>query len=219
MGLVAPLIATALTLAAPASQPSERAFALLSDNRLIELALPSGKIVARRRLGPKPRERIMAGRFLDPAQNRLFVLVSTGTGNDSVAVLDARTTKRLRTYELEPGIRYRGIVIAGERIYAYGGRLGKEVDNATDFREQSAVLTGLELGTGERRVTISIRPPDGHSWWIYWGAAPGDASRIALSYHGGTSGADWIDASWRSSAPARFRRRDPSWAASRRLTG
>ena len=48
MGLVGPLIATALTLAAPSPQPSERAFALLSDNRLIELALPSGKIFPRR---------------------------------------------------------------------------------------------------------------------------------------------------------------------------
>jgi hypothetical protein len=183
MGLVAPLIATALTLAAPSPQPSERAFALLSDNRLLELALPSGKIVARRRLGPKPSERVTAGRFLAPTRDRLFVLVSTGTGSDSIAVLDARTVERLTTYELEPGVRYRGIVLAGERIYAYGGRLG------------TAVLTGLELGTGERRVTITVRPPDGHSWWIYWGAARGDASRMALSYHGGTSGADWIDVS------------------------
>jgi hypothetical protein len=195
MALVAPLIASALALAAPSTQTSERAFALLSNNRLIELALPSGKIVARRRLGPKPLERLTAGRFLAPARDRLFVLVSTGTGNDSIAVLDARTAKRLGTYELEPGVRYRGILIAGERIYAYGGRLGKEVDNATHFREQSAVLTGLELGTGGRRVTITVRPPDGHSWWIYWGAGRGDASRIALSYHGGTSGADWIDVS------------------------
>ncbi len=41
MGLVAPLIATALALAAPSTQTSERAVALLSDNRLIELALPA----------------------------------------------------------------------------------------------------------------------------------------------------------------------------------
>jgi hypothetical protein len=195
MGLVAPLIATVLTLAAPSPQPSERAFALLSDNRLIELALPSGKIVARRRLGPKPRERITAGRFLAPTRDRLFVLVSTGTGSDSIAVLDARTAERRTTYALEPGVRYRGIVLAGELLYAYGGRLGKEVDNATDFREESAVLTGLDIGTGERRVAITVRPPDGHSWWIYWGAARGDASRVALSYHGGTSGADWVDVS------------------------
>jgi hypothetical protein len=79
MGLVAPLIATVLALAGPSAQPSERAVVPLSDNRLIELALPSGKIVVRRRLGPTPRERIEPGRFLAPARDRLFVLVSTGS--------------------------------------------------------------------------------------------------------------------------------------------
>jgi hypothetical protein len=195
MGLVAPLIATAFALAAPSTQTSERAVALLSDNRLIELALPSREDRRAPTTGPEAPRATHGRAVFAPTLDRLFVLLSTGTGNDSIAVLDARTTKRRTTYELEPGVRYRGIVIAGERIYAYGGRPGKEVDSATDFREQSAVLTGLELGTGERRVTITIRPPDGHSWWIYWGAARGDASRIALSYHGGTSGADWIDAS------------------------
>jgi hypothetical protein len=203
MALVAPLIATALALAAPSPQTSERAFALLSDNRLIELALPSGKIVARRRLGPKPRERITPGRFLAPTRDRLFVLVSTGTGNDSIAVLDARTSKRLTTYELEPGVRYRGIVLAGERIFAYGGRLGDEVDKTNHLREESGVLTQLDVANGERRLTVTVRPANGHMWWIYWGAARDDASSIVLSYHGGcypdvtelcTSGADWVDA-------------------------
>ena len=203
MGFVAPLIASALTLAASPPQPSERAFALLSDNRLIELALPSGKIVARRRLGPKPRERITAGRFLAPAQDRLFVLVSTGTGSDSIAVLDARTAKRLTTYVLEPGVRYRGIVLAGELIYAYGRRLGDEVDKTNHLREESGVLTHLDVRDGQRRVTVTVRPANGHMWWIYWGAARDDASSVVLSYHGGcypdaielcTSGADWVDA-------------------------
>jgi len=202
MGL-APLIATALALAAPSAQTSERAFALLSDNRLIELALPSGKIVARRRLGPKPRERITAGRFLAPTRDRLFVLVSTGTGSDSIAVLDAWTAKLLTTYALEPGVRYRGIVLARELIYAYGGRLGDEVDKTNHLREESAVLTHLDVRDGERRLTVTVRPADGHMWWIYWGAARDDASSVVLSYHGGcypdatelcTSGADWVDA-------------------------
>ena len=203
MGFVAPLIATALALASPSPQTSERAFALLSDNHLIELALPSGKIVARRRLGPKPGERLTAGRFLAPTRDRLFVLVSTGTGRDSIAVLDARTAKRRTTYELEPGVRYRGIVLAGELIFAYGSRLGDEVDKTNHLREESGVLTQLDLANGERRRTVTVRPADGRRWWIYWGAARDDASSIVLSYHGGcypaatelcTSGADWVDA-------------------------
>jgi hypothetical protein len=203
MGLVAPFIATVLALAAPSLPSSERAFALLADNRLIELALPSGKIVARRRVGPKPREQITAGRFLAPARDRLFVLVSSGTGSDSIAVFDSRTAKSLTTYALEPGVRYRGIALAGELIYAYGGRLGDEVDKTNHLREESAVLTHLDARDGERRVTVTVRPADGHRWWIYWGAARDDASSVILSYHGGcypnatelcTSGADWVDA-------------------------
>jgi hypothetical protein len=185
MGVVAPLVASALALAAPPAHTNERAVALLSDNRVVQLALPSGKIVARRRLGPKPRERIEAGRFLAPARDRLFVLVSSGTGSDAVAVLDPRTAMRRATWELEPGVRYRGIVLAGELIYAYGGRLGNEVDKANHLREESAVLTELDLATGERRASITVRPGDGHRWWIYWGAARDDASRVVLSYHGG----------------------------------
>jgi len=119
-------------------------------------------------------------------------------------VLDPRTAKRRTTYELEPGVRYRGIVLTGELIYAYGGRLGKEVDKANHVREESAVLTQLDAATGERRATVTVRPADGHMWWIYWGAAREDASRVVLSYHGGcppdstdlcTGGADWLDVS------------------------
>lgn len=203
MGLVAPLMATVLALAAPSTHTDERAVALLSDNRLIELALPSGKIVVRRRLGPKPLERITAGRFLAAARDRLFVLVSTGSGSDSIAVLDLRTGKRRATYALEPGVRYRGIVLAGELIYAYGGRLGDEIDKTNHLREQSGVLTRLDAADGERRLTVTVRPANGHMWWIYWGAARDDASSVVLSYHGGcypdatelcTSGADWVDA-------------------------
>jgi hypothetical protein len=203
MGLIAPLIATVLTLAAPSPQPSERAFALLSDNRLIELALPSGKIVVRRRLGLKPRERIMPGRFLAPTRDQLFVLVSTGMGSDSIAVLDARTAKLRTTYQLEPGVQYRGIVLAGELIFAYGGRLGDEVDKTNHLREESGVLTQLDVRDGERMHTVTVRPANGRRWWIYWGAARDDASSVVLSYHGGcypdatdlcTSGADWVDA-------------------------
>src|SRR6266446_4629770 len=102
---VGALLATALALVSPPAHRSERAVALLSDNRLIELALPSRKIVVRRRLGPKPLERITAGRFLAPARDRLFVLVSTGTGSDSIAVLDVRNARRRATYALEPGVR------------------------------------------------------------------------------------------------------------------
>jgi hypothetical protein len=195
----AAMLASALMFSAPAE---ERAFALLADNRLVQVALPSGKIVARRRVGPKPRGRVEAGRMLTRSDTRLFVLVQTGNATDSVAVVDARTAKLRTRWTLETGVRYRGIVYAGDRLYAYGGRWGREVDTTNHIREQSAVLTQLDAANGQRTASTTVRPAEGHRWWIYWAAANPDATRIALSYHGGcsgealqlcTSGADWVD--------------------------
>jgi hypothetical protein len=195
----AAVLASALALSAPAE---ERAFALLADNRLVGVAVPSGKVVARRRLGPKPRGRVEAGRMLARSDTRLFVLVQTGNTTDSVAVLDVRSAKIRARWVLEPGVRYRGIVYAGDRLHAYGGRSGKEIDTTNHIREQSAVLTQLDAANGQRTASTTIRPAEGHMWWIYRAAANSDATRITLSYHGGcsgeapqlcTSGADWID--------------------------
>ena len=190
--------------AAPAAPAREHAFALLSDNRLVEVALPSGRATARMRLAPGPQGPIGEGRFLafDARDRRLFVLVQTGTGADWVAVVDSRTLNVRARFPLEPEISYRGIVLAGDVLYAYGGRFGREIDTTNHVREESAVLTQLDAANGVIRATSTIRPANGHSWWIYWAAAREDATGIALSYHGGcfgdsvelcTTGADWID--------------------------
>ena len=199
-------------MAASTAPAREHAFALLSDNRLVKVAVPSGRVTARVRLAPMPAGYVTEGRFLvlDARDRRLFVLVQTGAGTDWVAVVDSRTARLRARYALEPGVRYRGIVLAGDLLYAYGGRLGREVDTTNHVREQSAVLTQLDAASGVLHATTTIRPADGHSWWIYWGAARADASRIALSYHGGcfpeaielcTSGADWVDARGTSLTP------------------
>jgi hypothetical protein len=212
VGLLAPLLATALAVTAPAARARQQAFALLSDNRLVEVAVPSGRVAARLRLAAKPAGYVTEGRFLafDARDRRLFVLVQTGAGTDWVAVVDSRTAGLRARYALEPGVGYRGIVLAGDLLYAYGGRLGREVDTTNHVREESAVLTQLDAANGVLRATATIRPADGHSWWIYWGAARPGADRVALSYHGGcfpesislcTSGADWIDVSGASFRP------------------
>jgi hypothetical protein len=212
LAFLAPLLATTLAVTAPAAASREQAFALLADNRLVEVAVPSGHVIATVRLAPKPTGDVSEGRFLatDARDRRLFVLVQTGAGKDWIAVLDSRTAKLRARYELERGVLYRGITLAGDVLYAYGGRLGREVDTTNHAREESAVLTELDEATGMSRGTITVRPADGHSWWIYWGAARGDGSRIALSYHGGcfpesialcTTGADWISVEGASLRP------------------
>lgn len=198
---VAHLIAAALALhPAPASAP-ERAVSLLANNEVVELSLPGGRMLFRRRVGPKPAVAAMqAGRMLARSDRRIFVLVSSAPNPDSVAVLSARSGAILARWRLEPGVRYRGLVFASDRVFAYGGRLGREVDRTNHEREQSAVVTQLDSANGAIVNTTEIRPAEQHSWWVYWGSA--DATRIALSYHGGcfpevvglcTSGADVVD--------------------------
>jgi hypothetical protein len=201
--VVASLFATVLALHAAPAPPAEHAFALLAGNRIAEVALPSGKVVARRRLGPEPGGgQLESGRMLARSDERVFALVPNGKGSDSVAVLDRRTANTLAHWPLETGLRYRGLVFAADRLYAYGGRMGREVDTANHVREESAVVTQLDAANGAISGTSEIRPADGHMWRIYWGAA--EANRLALSYHGGcypevtqlcTSGADSIDVS------------------------
>jgi hypothetical protein len=210
VGLIAPIVAATLAVAAPGPS-TEHAFALLSDNRLVEVAVPSDRVTHRLRLAPKADGYVTEGRFLafDARDRRLFVLVQTGRGADWIAVLDARTAKLRARWALEPGVLYRGIVLAGDLVYAYGGQLGREVDTTNHVREESAVLTELDAANGVTRTTVTVRPAGGHSWWIYWGSARPEG-QIALSYHGGcfpdaialcTSGADLIDAGGTSLRP------------------
>lgn len=203
MGVLARVVAAVLAMQSAPAPPPERAFVLLADNRVIELALPSSKVVARRRVGPRPDVgRPEPGRMLAASDRRIFVLVSSGDGSDSVAVLDRRTARLLARWPLEAGIRYRGIVFTADRLYAYGGRWGREVDTAHHLHEQSAVVTLLDAANGMKIRSTEVRPAEGRMWWIYWASA--DATRVALSYHGGcypdatqlcTSGADVLDLS------------------------
>ncbi len=189
---VAAILASALAVSAPAG---ERAFALLADNRLLQLELPGGKVIARRVLGPKLRERVSPGRMLALGGSRVYALVRTTAGTDSIAVVDARGTRLRARYPLEPDVRYRGILLVQDRLYAFGGRYGRiVVTDPTEVREQDALVTTLDVGSGRVLGTTTVRPADGRAWWILSGTATPDGSRIALSYHGfNTTGADWLE--------------------------
>jgi hypothetical protein len=198
VGVVASLLATVLALQPSPAARQERAVALLADNRVVEVALPSGKVVARRRVGANPQGRVESGRMLAASDTRIFVLVSSGAGSESVAVLDRRTARLVARWALDAGVRYRGNVFASDLLYAYGGCWGREVDTAHHLHEQSAVVTVLDGSNGVSVRTTEVRPADGRMWWIYWGSADA-TTRLALGYHGGcypdatqlcTSGAD-----------------------------
>jgi hypothetical protein len=188
----AAVLASALALSAPTG---ERAFALLADNRLVELALPSGKVTARWALGPKLRGRVSPGRMVALRGSRVFALVQSASGTDSIAVVDSQAARVRVRYLLEPGVRYRGVLLIANRLYAFGGRYGRIVrTDPVEVREQSAVITTLDAVSGRSLGTTTVRSTDGQAWWILSAAARPDGSRIALSYHGfGTTGADWLD--------------------------
>jgi hypothetical protein len=63
VGLIAPIVAATLAVAAPGPS-AEHAVALLSDNRLVEVAVPSGRVTHRLRLSPQPDGYVTEGRFL-----------------------------------------------------------------------------------------------------------------------------------------------------------
>jgi hypothetical protein len=188
----AAVLASALALSGPAD---ERAFALLADNRLVELKLPSGRVSARWALGPKLRGRVSPGRMLALRGSRVFALVQSVSGTDAIAVVDVRATRVRARYLLEPGVRYRGLLLVANRLYAFGGRYGRVVrTDPVEVREQNAVITTLDPSSGRSLGTTTVRNAEGRAWWILSAAARPDGSRIALSYHGfGTTGVDWLD--------------------------
>jgi hypothetical protein len=87
------------------------------------------------------------------------------------------------------------VLLVANRLYAFGGRYGRVVrTDPVEVREQSAVITTLDAGSGGSLGTTTVRNADGRAWWILSAAARPDGSRLALSYHGfGTTGADWLD--------------------------
>ena len=150
-------------------------------------------------------QRVSPGRRLAVSADgqTLFMLVAGAP--DSVAVLDARTLLARGRVALEPGVLYRALVLAptGDRLYAIGNRPGRVVDTVNRLREESAVVTSVELAT-QTVSTVTVREAGGRSWLVYWAAFSGDGSRLVITYHGGcnpdyiqrcTGGADWLDVS------------------------
>jgi hypothetical protein len=109
-------------------------------------------------------------------------------GRDEVTAVDPATLDTSCRYPLERGVLYRGIAVGSSgRVYAYGYREG------SDEKTAAAVLTTLEPGRRPRLATETVRPANG-DWWPYWGTVAPDERHVMLSYHGSTSGADFLNA-------------------------
>jgi hypothetical protein len=200
--------------AATGSDVKPAAIALLGEDRLVRFSLTSGRVEKERSLpvAGTPSSSIAAGYLRVPGQllvqppheGVVLVLVRRPTGRDVVLAVDSVTLDTECRYPLERGVRYRAIAVgASDRIYAFGYREGR------DPKKLAALLTTLEPRGRSRPVTETVRPPtDG--WFPYWGAVSADERHVVFSYHGSTSGADWLEAAGggfrrcQSSGPASF---------------
>jgi len=173
--------------------------ALLGENHLVRISLRRGRVEAERRLpsggltetgtgAPLVR---LPGQLLVQPRNSGPVAVLTRrapAGRDEVMAVDPVTLETRCRYSLERGVLYRGIAVGSSgRIYAYGYREGG------DEKKAAAVLTTLEPGRRPRLMSMTVRPADS-DWWPYWGTVSSDERHVVLSYHGSTSGADFLDA-------------------------
>jgi hypothetical protein len=197
--LVLLLLAALCAGAQAAPAPRASAFALLRDGTLMRLSLPAAAPLARRRVGPAAPSNAEAGRFLARSAGTVYALDPASPV--LLAALDARTLKIRWQRPLDRGTRYRGLILAGKRLYAYGYRPGGVVDPDSGSRENAAVLTALDLD-GAPSGSWTIRPAERHSWWEWWGAASTGGRMLALSWHGGcgarsgslcTTGTDLVD--------------------------
>jgi hypothetical protein len=202
-----PLLVAALCSGAAAGPRPSSALALLTDGTLVRVRIPSGTILVRMRVGARAVPQIESGRFLARRGRGAYALDPSRRA--TLVAFDAVTLKIRWRRALEPGVSYRGVVLAGDRLYAYGYRPGRLIDKEFRLHEDAAVLTAVGT-SGSLDGSWTVRAAETHSWWEWWGAASADGRTLALSWHGGcypdsvslcTSGADLLDVSGAAPEP------------------
>ncbi len=171
------------TQAAPASSPGDQGtvVALLADNQLLAVAAKDGTILARHRLGPKPRvlgsSHAMA---LSWDRSIFYVLVSRGEGQPTMAdrleLLDPATLRVRASYRLDPATTYRSLAVGPRsgRLYLFGNR--------ADGTGMAAMVATLDPQVGRILGRWTIRRAKGRHWQVYRGAATSDERRLLVSY-------------------------------------
>lgn len=177
------------------------AYALLQDGTAVRFALPEARVLVRRRVGPPVHgQDAEAGRFVARRGSALYVL--DPASKPTLTALDAATLAIRWQRPLDGDVHYRGVVVAGSRLFAYGYRPGRAF-GADRLREGAAVLTAVGID-GAAAGSWTVRPAERHWWWEWWGAASADGTTVALTWHGGcnadsgtlcTTGADLVDVS------------------------
>ena len=196
------LLLTALCSGARAARPPlGSAYVLLQNGTVVRIVLPEAQVLVRRRVGPAAHgSDVEAGRFLARRGGALYVL--DPASKPTLTALDGRSLTILWQCSLDADVQYRGVVLAGTRLFAYGYRPGRVV-SSDGLREGAAILTAVGID-GTTAGSWTERPAERHWWWEWWGAAARDGRALALAWHGGcdansgslcTSGLDLVDVS------------------------
>ncbi|MEW6637952.1 MAG: hypothetical protein AB1425_14195 [Actinomycetota bacterium] len=80
------------------------------------------------------------------------------------------------------------------RLYLFGNRPGGEIGGpAGNNGEEAAVVTVLDPDDGRALRSETVREDGGRAWSVYRGGVSADERRLFIGYHGGTTGADWVE--------------------------
>jgi hypothetical protein len=191
------VLIAAIALAPGASSPhaspyAERAWVLFRDNRLVVFDAASGRVVARRALSPRAGGALTSRPRLAFSRDGRALYVLVDGEPDTVVVVDVRAFRLAPRLSLEPGIRYRAVLVAGDGTLYVAGNRPRSVGS-------DAVVT--RVAPNGQAETVMVREGEPYDWFVYSAALSLDGSRLLLSYHGGcgdgpvqcTGGADMLD--------------------------
>lgn len=185
--------------AMPQAASDSSVFALLADNSLIKVAAETGRVEREVSLG-HPNGRPAVGRYLAQSKDgeSLFALTPGGQERASLlTVIDVSTTRVQDRYPLPEGSVFRSLAMGPEtgRLYLFGNRPAEAARRGTrsDRGGQDAVVAVVNPEDGKVQKIETIRESDGRSWIMLWTDVSPDERYLFLSYHGDTTGIDWIE--------------------------
>ena len=187
MKIAALLVVAAIGGSAAPSATRLDAFVLLGNGRIVKVDVASGRVVARRALVSTPRVLPEHGHLVAVDGSRVYAVVPSQPQSLVVTDRALRVTSRVR---LPADVRYRSVLRAANTTYLFGYRPGGVIDPGSGERESDAVITRVDAG---RTESWTIRRANRQDWWEFSGDVSADGRRLALAYHGSTSGADIVD--------------------------
>lgn len=171
------------------------AFALLSDNSVIQIWLGVEAKTRRRVLAPPSPNPVPGHYFAASKQGHSLFVLTSGGGSRSATLfaLDPITLRTKDRYTLPAGVEFRSLAVGPKTgdLYLFGNRAGSRL-NEVGYPEQD-VIVGVINPQDEALTVTTVRSARGRDWLVYRGVVSADERRLFISYHGSdTTGADFL---------------------------